>query len=57
MKGDILMVTFVKLIVAFIKVQIFFAKLFANADLVIALEERLEELYRQEEEESTGTEE
>ncbi|MBQ6864294.1 MAG: hypothetical protein IJO14_08670 [Clostridia bacterium] len=43
------MVTMIKLLVAFIKVMIFFAKLFANADVLAGLYEKLEELEKQEE--------
>lgn len=46
------MVTMIKLLVAFIKVMIFFAKLFANAELLADLNQRLEELEKQEEEQA-----
>lgn len=47
------MVTFVKLLVAIIKIQIFIAKLFANYDQIVELEAKLEELMKQEEEQAT----
>ena len=45
------MVTMVKILVAVIKLQIFIFKIFANYDQIAALEARLEELLRQQEEE------
>lgn len=44
------MVTAIKLLVAFIKIQIFFAKLFANADVLADLYQKLEELENRENE-------
>ncbi len=42
------MVGLVKLLVAFIKIQIFIAKLLANAEWLAELEARLEELEKEE---------
>ncbi len=46
------MVTMVKILVAIIKIQIFFLKMFVHADQLAYLYEKLEELEKQQEEEN-----